>query len=622
MIFQYSILMSVLIMLCLIVPIKAKENITDPYDILEKHFEAIGGLDKVKAQIKIYKEGTISIEGTGLKGTFKQWTEKPLRMRQEVDLTVVKDIVGDNGKFRWRIDPNGKVQIQKDDETSKEREVKKLMELYKHLDRNSPHFTLTYEGIEKVNNEDCYVVKITNKINTTVQLDYYNTSSFYLVKTVMVKPDIKHHVFYSDFRKVDGVIQPFREVVEILPIGQKQVIEYAKYEFNSEISASLFEPPHEDVEDFQFVNGENSLDVHIDFIENHLYLPVNINGREELWILDCGASVSVIDSSYAVELGLEFEGPIKGRGATGIVNFYYVTLPSFNLRGIKFREQKVVAMPMRNLFQKAVGLNVVGILGYDFLSRFITKIDYANEKISFYHPDKFKYHGNGKVFDSPLDEGGMFSLPIKVDNIYSGKWRLDIGANSLDFHYPYAKDHNLLGLEGIDGIGAGAAGEFKVRFSQFKTIELDGFKIKNPLIGVPYQEGTGSFSQKSLVGNAGNSFLRHFVLYLDYKNQRVILEKGDNYDYEFPRYKSGLALMYTEDYDIEVHFVAPKTPADEVGFKKGDIIKDINGIDVDYFDGIISIRKLFMEKAGTTFTFSVLRNDEFIGKQLTLRELF
>jgi C-terminal processing protease CtpA/Prc len=146
--------------------------------------------------------------------------------------------------------------------------------------------------------------------------------------------------------------------------------------------------------------------------------------------------------------------------------------------------------------------------------------------------------------------------------------------------------------------------------------------IEKPLIGVPHKQGKGSFAEKSLIGNIGNSFLRHFVLYLDYKNQKVIVEKGDNYDHEFPRCKSGLQLLYTENHDIEVHFVSPNTPAHEVGFKKGDIIKTINGIDVNYFGGIISIRELLKEKTGTTYTFSVLREKELMEMQLILRELF
>ncbi|UCG92407.1 MAG: clan AA aspartic protease, partial [candidate division WOR-3 bacterium] len=545
--FQHSLFMCTLIVLCFVMPTEAQKNVTDPYYVLKMHYEAIGGLGRVKAQKTVYKEGIITIEGTGLQGTLKQWSEKPLRMKQEVDLAVVKIVSGDNGEFNWSIDPNGKIQMKQDENTLKEREVKKLMELHEHLDRNSPHFTLVLRGIEKVNNEDCYVVKITNRINANIQLDYYNTSNFYLIKTVVIKPNEELHTMYSDFRVIDNVVEPFREITEILPIGQKQVIEYTTYAFNTEFQPALFEPPHEDVEDFQFVQGASAENIRCEFIENHIYLPVNINGREELWVLDCGASVSVIDSSYAAELGLEFEGPIKGRGASGPVNFYYVSLPPYTLQGIAFKKQKVMAMNMRNLFQKFLGLDVVGILGYDFLSRFITKINYAHKKVSFYHPDKFEYHGNGKVFDSPLDDDRMFSLPVTVNKTHSGKWRLDIGATGLDFHYPYAKEHNLLGLEGIDAIAAGAASEYKVRLLQFKTIELDGFTIRNPLIGVPYQEGTGCIAEKSLVGNIGNAFLRHFVLYLDYKNQRVIVEKGDNYDHEFPRPKSGLQLWYNMD---------------------------------------------------------------------------
>ncbi len=620
MIFQRSILLYVLSLVFCISLVKG-ESVKDPYQILEKHYTAVGGLEVLKAQKTTYTHGTVSIERAGLKGTFKQWSERPLKMRQEIDLMVIKSVHGDNGDHAWSVDPNGKLQIQRDERTMQEREIKRLMDEYKHLEHNSPYFTLLYKGNEKVDTEDCYVVEITNTINEDTLLNYYNTNSFYLLKAVSIKPAFEQHVLYSDFRNVEGMILPFREIVEMLPTREKQVFEYTEYQFNIEIEPHLFEIPKTDVEDFQFVNGESAEDIPFSFIENHVYLPVNIIGKERLWVLDCGAGASVIDSSYAVELGLELEGPVKGIAASGSVDFYFVTLPSYTMAGIRFNEQKVVAMNLRNLFQRVLGLDVVGVLGYDFLSRFITKIDYANEKISFYHPEKFEYKGNGKVIDSPL-EHNMFSLPITVDGTYSGKWILDIGASGEDFHYPYARDHNLLNLKGIDVMAAGAAAEFMVRISQFKTMSLDGFAIKNPLIGVPRAEGQGAFSHRAVVGNIGNSFLRHFVLYLDYKNQQVILEKGDNYEKEFPKHKSGLQLLYTKDHDIEVYFVSPNTPADVAGFKKGDIVKTINRIDVQYYDGIIAIRKLLREQAGTTYTFEIVRDKERIEKRLTLQDLY
>jgi hypothetical protein len=266
-------------------------------------------------------------------------------------------------------------------------------------------------------------------------------------------------------------------------------------------------------------------------------------------------------------------------------------------------------------------MEVIGILGYDFLSRFVTKIDFAKKKISFYHPDGFEYNGKGTIFDSPL-ERSMLSLPITVDGEYSGKFRLDIGAPDIDFHYPYAKNHDLLERKGIDVMSGDAAGLTTTRISEYKTIEAGGFILKNPLIGTPREEGTGSFAEETTIGNIGNSFLRNFVFYLDYEKQRVILEKGDEFGKEFPRPKSGLQFYYNDDKDVEVVFVSPNTPASEAGFEKGDIIKTINGIDVEFYDGIIALRKLMRKEAGTTYAVGIVHDGKSLEKQLTLRDLF
>ena len=57
-------------------------------------------------------------------------------------------------------------------------------------------------------------------------------------------------------------------------------------------------------------------------------------------------------------------------------------------------------------------------------------------------------------------------------------------------------------------------------------------------------------------------------------------------------------------------------------FKKGDIVKTINGIDVQHYDGIIAIRKLLREQAGTTYTFEIVRENERIEKRLILQDLY
>lgn len=601
---------------------KGGPAMNDPYVIIAKHYEATGGLVQWQKVQTTYAEGTIVIEGAGLQGTFRQWTEKPLRMRQEIDLGVIKDVSGDNGEQRWHVDHNGQVLIQKDAATLKEREVQREIALYRHLDPAATDFKLSYAGMEKVGDLDCQVVAITNSLNSDTQRVYYDTGQHYLRQSVVIKPDMEQRTVYEDFRATGGLIVPFRETVVIMPIGQKQVLEYSAYEFDRKTDAAQFEPPAVDKKDYQFTSGDRAEDIPIHYLEEHVYLPVTINGREMLWVLDCGASVSVIDSAYAAELGLELAGKAKAMAASGTVDMSYVNLPAYAVRGIAFEGQKIVAMKIRGLFKRAMGFEVGGILGYDFLSRFVTRIDYARERISFYDPDPFVYQGSGSVLDTPLDENRMFNLPATVDKLYAGKWRLDIGASGLDFSYPYAREHGLLEQKGVDAVAAGAGGMFRMKLSRYSSIELAGFTVRDPVIGVPREGRPGAYSDQSVIGNIGNSFLRHLVLYLDYKNQRVILEKGENYAKEFPESKSGFQLIYNANAEIEVMFVAPGTPAEQAGFLAGDILQSINGKRTSDLGGIIGIKEMMRAQAGTIYTITIRRGEETHDMKLTLKELF
>ncbi|UCG91467.1 MAG: PDZ domain-containing protein [candidate division WOR-3 bacterium] len=596
-------------------------ELTDPYEILAQHYEAMGGLEKLKAEKTTYIEGEILLEGTGLQGTFTQWNAHPIRTRQEVDLTIIKQISGDNGQLSWNVDANGKLQIKKDEKTVKARRVKELLARYEHINPASPYFKVSYRGIDTVDARACYVVKITNTVNEDVQLDYYNTMNFDLEKTIEIQPDLEMHSVYSDYRDVQGVKHPFVIKQEVLPIGQKITLRIRSYEVNADVDDALFEPPSQDVKDYRFTHGESAQNIPFQFIENHIYLPINIRGKEKLWVLDSGAGKSVVDLGYATELGLTVEGEIKAMGAGHTVSVSLTTLPPFTIQDLQFSEQKIITLEITPLFRKVLGLDVVGILGYDFLSRFITKIDYAHERISFYEPDKFVYDGNGNVVDAPLVDN-MFVVPMTVDEKYSGKWLIDLGADGLSFHYPFAEENSLLDRSGIDVIEFGAGGAFTSRMTKFRIAALADFVTENPIISIPRQKGEGAFAKIEQIGNIGNDLLRHFVLYLDYKNQRVILEQGEDFGKQFPRDKSGLQILHGESGNIEVFSVPRNTPAEKAGFKQGDIIQAMNGVDVNYFDGIVAIRKLLKEKAGTKYTFTVLRNGKTKEITLTLHDLF
>ena len=597
-------------------------ELSDPFEILNRNFEAMGGLEELKAQKSSYVEATIDLVGTGLKGTVKSWSKTPIFKREEVDLKVITQISGDNGEYAWAVDQNGKLQIRRDEDTDKQRKLLALMSDYDHLNPESQTFKISFEGVDTAAGVDCYVVQIANNLNEDVSRQYYDKTTFMLLKTIAVSLQGENHTWFTDYREVDGVLNSFKQESISLPNGMKQDIVVTKLDFNIQIEASLFEPPAADVEDFRFTNGRDALDIPFEFIDNHIYLPVTIGGKKRLWVLDSGASMTVIDTAYAEELGLELEGKIKGRGAGNLIDVSFVMLPAFSILGLEFDAQRAAAIDVAGLFDRWLGMEVVGILGYDFLSRLVTRVDYANETLSFYHPDSFSYEGIGTILSSPVSQSNFFELPVTIDGVHGGKWMLDLGAGGMSFHYPYAEQHGILDLPGVDGLGHGAGGSQSKRNLQFKTIEFAGHTIENPIVSTPLEKGQGGFGYTDLTGNIGNTLLRHFVLYLDYKREQVIVEKGDDLLRIFPHDNSGMQLENTEDDEVRVIFVADNTSAADAGLRIGDVLLTIDGVGMEKVGGVLGVKKLLYGQPGTTLMIKINREDGQSDVSLTLRDLY
>jgi predicted aspartyl protease len=597
--------------------VKALELLHDPYEIIDAHYDAAGGLDRLKAIRTRYFEADVSI--MGMKGKVKSWEEPPLKQWREMDFGAIKMTGGDNGEVSWIVDPNGKIQIQRDEATLGRRQTEALLNGYEHVNPESEHFTITLEGTDSIGTAECYALKILSTETEEARWRYVNAETFSIEKAIDPQDQFEVHTLLSDYRAVDGIQIAFHRESEILPVGQKQIIQITKYELNGEVDATIFEPPSADVEDFEFTEGRAAEDVPFEYVLDHLYIDVEIGGKTNRWVLDTGASATVVDSTFAAALGLEPVGKAKAVGAGGSVDIMLVTLPPLRIQGVSIAEQQVGAMPLRDLFDKR-GIEVAGVLGYDFLSRFVTRIDYANRKISFFHPEVFEYTGDGIVMDAPLTHR-LFSLPLTVDDRFTGNWAVDIGASVSAFQHPFARENGLLDREGVDRILGGAGGHVRARVSEFESVEIGGHRVSNPLILIPL-ENLGALSFKRGNGILGNNILRRFVLYLDYGNQQIILEKGDDFSRDFERDKSGLSVIINQSGDYEAFFISGGTPAEKAGFLKGDIVKSVNGIEVEYLGGPVAVADLFRAEVGTEYEVEVLRDGKPVSIGIRLEDLY
>ena len=359
----------------------------------------------------------------------------------------------------------------------------------------------------------------------------------------------------------------------------------------------------------------------VQFIENHIYLPVTVAGKERLWILDCGAGGSVIDKGFAQELGLDMSGEVEAMGASGSVKTGFVTVPRLSVGGIELDSQPMVVLEIAQLMRRNAGTEPAGILGYDFISRFVTRVDFAGEEVTFYQPDGFSYQGPGRQVPMRLT-GNIPAVEMEVDGTAPGWWRLDLGASVTTFHRHAVEQYRLAERRGVDRVAGGVGGLQRVRLVRFGHTEVAGFRVEGPIVSVPLEGEHGALAATDMVGTLGNSILRNFTLFLDYRNNRVIFERGADFGRELVIDRSGLQVSRTDSGGFEVVCVAANTPAEKAGFRTGDVIKAVDGRSSEALGGLSRLRELLRAAPGTRYQLAALRGDARLNLTLVLEDLF
>ncbi|MFH0785009.1 MAG: aspartyl protease family protein [Pseudomonadota bacterium] len=591
-------------------------NLSDPYQIMQLYYEAIGGLERLKSIKSSRCEGRIHYDD--LKGTFKHWEKRPLQSRTEEDYSIISQVGGDNGDFLWLFDTNGQLLIMKDDDTLKRRKISELLDRYEHLNPKSPYFSLSFAGITMINERPCYEVVQSNTINSDQSHFFIDTETFIMIRSLNQQPDTGTESDYDDYRLVDGVLVAFHQHDTIHPQEKTQETWVTQYVNNPVIDGQLFQPPKRE-KGYHFKDNDKSASIPFEFIENLIYLRVTIDGDTKHWILDSGASMSVIDYEYAENLGLDIQGKIKGYGFGEMFDLSFVKVPEFQVGNIKFDSQKWYVT--KGVTAKSYEPQIAGILGYDFLSRFVVEIDYDQQRVTFHDPDSFMYKGPGAVIDAPL-KYRTFTLPVVLNDKFESRWSFDLGSYHSSIHYQFAEKHGLLESKGVEIVSRGVSGYSREMNVQFDCLQIDRFRLPHPLLAMPLEKGVGATSLGEVGGNLGNSSFRHFHLFLNYPDQKIILEPGKSFNMTFPRDKSGLIVGRGDNDHPIVSYVSDNTPGAEAGLEAGDIILQFAGEEIGPGHPILPLRDILRGNAETRIPVKVQRDEQIITTTVILKDLY
>jgi hypothetical protein len=351
--------------------------------------------------------------------------------------------------------------------------------------------------------------------------------------------------------------------------------------------------------------------------ENLVYLPVSVNGSRPLWfVLDSGASASVIDRAQAKALGIKSEGAAKGKGAgAGTYDYTFAKNISYALPGVAgYTAASSFVIDLSGVPFDS-GVEVSGLLGSDFFTRYVVEIDYDAQMLRLYEPQTYVYQGGGQGL--PLTIKGKKPYvsarmkPYGLDEV-EREFLLDTGSADAINDDTLAQS-TAPKMEVTGGYGLGQ--QFKIFLMRVERLRLGDYALADVNGDAAAGATTGGVGTTKL----GAEVLHRFTVTFDYSRQRLYLEPNRHYKDEFVFDASGAALSLAPDHkSFIVAGVFKGGAAADAGLREGDLITAIDGRPAENLI-LGNVRRMF--HGGQAYRLSVRRGGKQMQVNLKLRKL-
>ena len=225
----------------LLAPIAHAQSVDD---ILAKHYEACGGLAKMKAVTSTRYTGTMTM-GPGMEAPLTIEKKRPGMQRTEFTIQGMTGVRAFDGTRTWSLLP---FMGKKDPEVGTDEDNKNAQDDADFdgplVDYKTKGHTVELVGKEQVEGADAYKLKITKK-NGNVDYEYLDAETYLLVKTEGKRrfrgTEMDGETMLSDYKDVDGLMEPFS--MEVGTKEMKQKLAFSKIELNVPLDDARFAVP-------------------------------------------------------------------------------------------------------------------------------------------------------------------------------------------------------------------------------------------------------------------------------------------------------------------------------------------------------------------------------------------
>lgn len=251
-------------------------------------------------------------------------------------------------------------------------------------------------------------------------------------------------------------------------------------------------------------------------VDKLVLLQVQVEKSRPLrFVLDTGSTRMLVDKKVADSLKLKIEdaASVQGAGA-GRVPINLIHDVSIQIGGLKSEHYEFASIDLSGLTE-AIGKPVDGILGYEFLSRFVVTVDYIRHEILIRDPKSTVTPPGVPIPIEIAKKWPFVKAKLEVEGVEPivDRFLIDSGSNDAVDH-PAVKQSKGKVRQTTTGNGLGQPVSGYVGTAD--SFELGPFKLKNlSLVCCGATEETSRL--------IGSDILSRFTVTYDYPHSRIFL---------------------------------------------------------------------------------------------------
>jgi hypothetical protein len=225
-------------------PVSAQDMTLD--DVLAKHYDALGGVDNLKAVKSAVFKGNMTM-GQGMEAPFTMTFLRPMQARLEFTMQGMTGVQAFDGEVAWMVMP---FLGKNDPEEMADDQAKNMKEQADFdgplVDWKEKGHQVELVGLEETEGTEAYKLQV-NLANGDVRYHFLDSEYFISIKqegkTEVQGNEVEFETILSDYKEVGGLMFPHS--IESKPKGAPsgQVITIETIELDGEVSSDLFAMP-------------------------------------------------------------------------------------------------------------------------------------------------------------------------------------------------------------------------------------------------------------------------------------------------------------------------------------------------------------------------------------------